>query len=164
MSVTAAQFDAALVQILGQRMVEAIRTRPELAKAAIYEIFMRKLETRPDYWEACEAIRYAQNSLEQHGQYKFSEPQEVKDATSFQWLDQSKYMPEGVKRQRLFADGMETPFFIDVSDRVAHRSEGQRCGLYGSGMSPSGHAKVIRSGPTITPLKATAEKLALEGW
>ncbi|TNC14940.1 hypothetical protein FF100_05030 [Methylobacterium terricola] len=83
-------------------------------------------------------------------------------APSCRWVDQNNFMPEGVTRQRLFVNDCETPFFIDVAERASHRTEGQKCGLFGSGMSAKGFAKTLASGPRVGPLKHRAEQMAME--
>lgn len=40
----------------------------------------------------------------------------------------------GTVRHFLWIDGREAPYFIDVSERIAHRSYGERIALWGSGM------------------------------
>lgn len=73
----------------------------------------------------------------------------------------------GTRRQRLYVDGRETPFFIDSAKGVsAHKSQGEEHGLYGAGMAVgerSGRpmAAHLGCGPKITILKHRAEQMAL---
>lgn len=84
------------------------------------------------------------------------------NAPSCTWVDDSDFCPEGVTRQRLILNGQRTPFFIDVSERIAHRTEGSKCGLFGAGMHPKGFALTLASGPRVGPLKHRAEQMAME--
>lgn len=79
-------------------------------------------------------------------------------------------MPCGTVRQRLYVDGQETAFFVDVASQIQHRSAGQKVGLWGSGM---GNEVRRRDGSTyriagllsafdkVTPAKHRAEQMAL---
>ncbi|MTJ93901.1 MAG: hypothetical protein F8N36_13740 [Desulfovibrio sp.] len=40
----------------------------------------------------------------------------------------------GTVRHRLYVDGKETPYFIDVASHIAHYSYGSKIGLWGAGM------------------------------
>ncbi len=46
----------------------------------------------------------------------------------------SNVMACGTVRHRLYVDGKEAPYFIDVASNLAHRSYGGKIGLWGSGM------------------------------
>lgn len=72
----------------------------------------------------------------------------------------------GTVRQKLFIDGKETPFFIDTASTAAHRTTGEKHGLFGSGMGPltrAGYriAGQLAAGGRIAPLKHRAEQMAL---
>ena len=72
----------------------------------------------------------------------------------------------GTTRQRLYVDGAETPYFIDTTDIRAHRTCGEKHGLWGAGlgeMSRAGYriAGCFGAGPKIAPLKHRAEQMAL---
>jgi hypothetical protein len=73
----------------------------------------------------------------------------------------------GMRRQRLYANGSETPFFIDSAKGVlAHKSAGSEHGLYGSGMqigarSGMAIAAELGSGRDVRILKHRAEQMAL---
>jgi hypothetical protein len=74
----------------------------------------------------------------------------------------------GTRRQRLVVDGNQTPFFIDSAMGVlAHRTQGDEHGLFGSGMGPSNFnrhglrsAAILGSGRNIAVLKHRAEQMA----
>lgn len=73
------------------------------------------------------------------------------------------------RRQRLYVDGVKTPFFVDSALGVqAHRTAGEEHCLLGSGMGPAGHnnnglrsAAILGSGRNIHGLKHRAEQMAL---
>lgn len=74
----------------------------------------------------------------------------------------------GTRRQRLFVDGRETPFFIDTAKYKAHRSYGDTHGLWGAGLGKFVEAKTpyrtagfFGNGKKIQRLKHRAEQLAL---
>lgn len=73
----------------------------------------------------------------------------------------------GTIRQRLYVDGKETPWFVDSAAVMAHRTQGDKHGLWGAGMSKPSRlsgkrcAECFGSGPKIEPLKAKAEQMAL---
>jgi hypothetical protein len=73
----------------------------------------------------------------------------------------------GTKRQRLYVDGVETPYFVDTAAVAAHRTYGERHGLWGAGMSEphwrTGYriAACFGCGDKIAPLKHRAEQMAL---
>jgi hypothetical protein len=76
----------------------------------------------------------------------------------------------GTRRQRLYVDGAETPFFIDSAATIGHRTQGCRHGLYGSSMGDEVRcrdgssyriAAVLGGWPTIGLLKHRAEQMAL---
>lgn len=68
-----------------------------------------------------------------------------------------------VHRRRLFINGKETPYFVDdAQGQSAHKSQGDRCGLYGAGMHKSGCALLLGSANKISVLKHRAEQYALE--
>jgi hypothetical protein len=87
------------------------------------------------------------------------------NAPKTQWFKQ--VMACGTERQRLYVDGRETPFFIDTAQVAAHKTYGERHGLWGAGMSEphwrtqNRIAACLGCGPKITPLKARAERMAL---
>lgn len=70
-------------------------------------------------------------------------------------------MPCGTVRQRLRLVGEDTPYFIDTNDRLGHRSQGQKHGLYGAGMHKGGCALLLACGTRIAELKHHAEQMAL---
>lgn len=53
-------------------------------------------------------------------------------APKTQWF--KNIMACGTERHRLFLNGTETPFFIDVAQQIQHRSQGSKVGIYGSGL------------------------------
>lgn len=64
-----------------------------------------------------------------------------------------------------------TPFFIDTARTTGHRCYGEKHGLHGAGMGTEVRctdgstyriAATLGFGPRIAPLKAKAERLALE--
>lgn len=72
----------------------------------------------------------------------------------------------GTKRQRLYIDGVETPYFIDSARYHAHRSYGHKHGLWGSGMGKQTSAGWCCAGffggaDTLSVLKQRAEQMAL---
>lgn len=78
----------------------------------------------------------------------------------------------GTRRQRLWLNGIETPFFIDTANGLlAHRTQGQEHGLFGAGMHECAVrdlegrqryiAAVLGSGKKIAVLKHRAEQMAL---
>lgn len=73
----------------------------------------------------------------------------------------------GTRRQRLFVNGAETPYFIDSANGVrAHKSAGSEHGLWGSGLGEEIRpglriAAMFGAGPDIRSLKHRAEQLAL---
>lgn len=83
------------------------------------------------------------------------------NAPSLKWISVDHL--HSVRRQRLFINGHETPYFIDDSKGVvAFRTQGDRYGLYGAGMSERGHAVVLGSANRIPVLKHRAEQFAME--
>jgi hypothetical protein len=73
----------------------------------------------------------------------------------------------GTKRQKLYVNGQETPFFIDSAKVAAHRCYGEPHGLWGAGMSEphwrTGYriAACLGMGKRVTILKHRAEQMAL---
>lgn len=74
-----------------------------------------------------------------------------------------------IRRQRLYVDGRETPYFVDEALCHAHRTYGEKYGLHGAGMGKEVRrrdgttyqiAATLDFGPKIAPLKAKAERLA----
>jgi hypothetical protein len=74
------------------------------------------------------------------------------------------------RRQRLYVDGVKTPFFVDSALGVlAHRTAGDEHGLYGAGMgelvtqakTPYRIAAILGSGRNIHRLKHRAEQMAM---
>jgi hypothetical protein len=77
-----------------------------------------------------------------------------------------------MRRQRLYVDGVETPYFVDSANGVrAHRTYGDEHGLFGAGLGdliasariPYRIAACFGSGPKIALLKHRAEQMALSG-
>lgn len=76
----------------------------------------------------------------------------------------------GTERHRLYKNGAETPYFIDVAHTIGHRSQGQKVGIYAAG---SGTEITRRDGSSyriaafmggfdrISVAKARAEQMAL---
>lgn len=94
------------------------------------------------------------------------------NAPTLKW--HSQMLASGTRRQRLYLNGTETPFFIDSANGIrAHRSHGEEHGLYGAGMQecewrgPNGEKRYIAAaldaGTRIEPLKHRAEQMAMEG-
>lgn len=76
----------------------------------------------------------------------------------------------GTERHRLYIDGAESPFFVDVAHSIAHRSQGSKAGIYGSGLGQEIRrrdgsiyriAGFFGGFDKITVAKARAEQLAL---
>lgn len=78
----------------------------------------------------------------------------------------------GTRRQRLYVDGRETPYFVDSANGIrAHKTQGSEHGLYGAGMheckirdrqgNPRYIAALLGSGQKIAELKHRAEQYAL---
>lgn len=73
----------------------------------------------------------------------------------------------GTRRQRLFLEGAETPYFIDSALGIrAHRSSGEEHGLYGAGMGAEVRAGMriaapLGCGSNVKLLKHRAEQMAL---
>lgn len=68
-----------------------------------------------------------------------------------------------VKRQRLYVDGRESPYFVDTARVHGHETYGEKHGLFGAGMDPKGLAATLGFGPHIAVLKHRAEQMALAG-
>lgn len=74
----------------------------------------------------------------------------------------------GTRRQRLFMNGQETPYFIDSANGIAaNRTQGDEHGLYGAGMSEPHWLTKRRiaacfGGGKIADLKHRAEQYAME--
>lgn len=89
------------------------------------------------------------------------------NAPKIKWV--SEMLACETRRQRLFVDGRETPFFIDSANGIlAHRTTGYEHGLFGAGMGPiAGNrsglriAAILGAGPRIAELKHRAEQMAL---
>lgn len=92
------------------------------------------------------------------------------NAPSVKWV--GAILACGRRRQRLFVDGRETPYFIDSATLIEHRTQGDAHGLYGAGMheskirdrqgNPRYVAAVLGSGQKVAELKHRAEQYALE--
>jgi hypothetical protein len=76
----------------------------------------------------------------------------------------------GILRQRLFINGVETPFFVDTAPNSSHRTYGKKHGLFGAGMgeeiqrhdgSSYRIAATLASSNKIAGLKHNAEQQAL---
>src|SRR4051794_33085608 len=78
----------------------------------------------------------------------------------------------GTRRQRLYVNGVETPFFVDSANGIAaHRTQGSEHGLFGAGMHEckirdrEGNtrycAALLASGKQVALLKHRAEQMAL---
>lgn len=89
-------------------------------------------------------------------------------APKLKWFGQM--LACGTRQQRLYINGSETPYFIHSANGVlAHRTEGQEHGLFGSGMGPipfgQKHglriAAVLGAGSEVAVLKHRAEQWAL---
>jgi hypothetical protein len=82
------------------------------------------------------------------------------NAPSLKWVKLPHF---GVlRRQRLFLNGRETPYFVDTALTIAHYTQGDRHGLFGSGMSERGCAVTLGSASKVSVLKHRAEQYALE--
>lgn len=72
----------------------------------------------------------------------------------------------GTRRQRLYVNGTETPYFVDTASHRAHRTYGEPHGLFGAGlgeMTSAGYriAGCFGAGKKIAVLKHRAEQMAL---
>jgi len=78
----------------------------------------------------------------------------------------------GTRRQRLYVNEIETPFFVDSANGVlAHRTQGSEHGLFGAGMheckirdrqgNPRYIAAILGAGNKVAVLKHRAEQMAL---
>jgi hypothetical protein len=72
------------------------------------------------------------------------------------------YVIGAMKRQRLYVNGRETPYFVDTALAAYARTYGEKHALFGSGMSAAGTAACLGFGRLLAPLKHKAEQLALE--
>jgi hypothetical protein len=92
------------------------------------------------------------------------------NAPKLQW--HSQMLASGTRRQRLYVDGAETPFFIDSANGIrAHKNQGDEHGLYGAGMhecewrGQNGEKRYIAAAlgtsVKVEPLKHRAEQMAL---
>lgn len=68
---------------------------------------------------------------------------------------------DGLIRHRLYVDGKETPWFVDVATVAAHRSHGYRVALWASGKGPNGTAGFFGGFRTIQLARHRAELLAM---
>lgn len=64
------------------------------------------------------------------------------------------------ERHRLHVDGRETPYFVDVARSAAHRTNGHRVALFGSGMHDTGCARFLQGFTRIADAKRAAERHA----
>ena len=71
----------------------------------------------------------------------------------------------GTRRQRLYVNGLETPYFVDTAAVHAHKTMGEKHGLFGAGMSEPNafgqrHAAILGCGKSVALLKHRAEQFA----
>lgn len=77
----------------------------------------------------------------------------------------------GTLRQKLYVNGLESPFFIDTASTIGHRTQGDKHGLFGSGMGDEVRcrdgstyriAATLSSSNKVAELKHRAEQMAFE--
>lgn len=95
--------------------------------------------------------------------------QRSNNAPRLTWRSEGRF--DGYERQFLNLNGRPTPYFIRVAFSQAHRTWGQKVGLFGSGMGNEVRrrdgsryrvAATIGAWDRIGEAKARAERLALE--
>lgn len=89
------------------------------------------------------------------------------NAPKCKWV--AHHMNDTHSRLRLYVNGAETPFWVDVAHTIGHRTHGEKYGLWGSGMgkmTSAGYriAGCLGCGPKIAPLKHRAEQMAMEAF
>ncbi len=74
--------------------------------------------------------------------------------TAAKWFKQQ--IADHTTRHRLHLNGRETPWFIDKANCRAHFTQGEPCGLFGSGLGQGGIAGCFGAFRTVTEAKQAA--------